>query len=259
MKRNYNIFFIALDSEKDKISEMEAWLQLTHLEYERVTGVVVENYSSVKNYDRETRLKKYGYDFLKSEIGCFLAHRKCWEKITKTNVPSLIMESDVFLSNTELLKKILDDIVKTDTSDIVRLSGIFENNEIFKRIVYKGTNGTEIYQTLGDPVGAAAYFIFPNAAKILLKFSESFFDPVDIFLGSVWIHKLRYRTVKPYPLSIRGPQNQNTDMKKTTLDSSIGDRIKPKQSYQKRLKIEAFRFKNDLKKILYLPFNFFKK
>jgi len=258
MKRNYNIFYIALDSEKDKISEMETWLQLTCLDYKRVEGVIVKSYSSVINYDRKTRLKKYGYDFLKSEIGCFLAHRKCWEKIARTDVPALIMESDVFLSNVELLKGILDDIIESTNSDIVRLSGIFENNEIIKRKVYTGSNGTEIYQTLGDPVGAAGYFVFPNAAKLLLKFSESFFDPVDIFLSSVWVHKLRYRTIKPYPLYIRGPQNQNSDINQITMASSIGDRIKPKQSYPERLKIEIFRLKNDLKKILYLPFNFFK-
>jgi len=258
MKKNYNIFYIALDTEKEKISEMESWLQLTCLEYKRVKGVIIKSYTSVKSYDRKTRQKKYGYDFLKSEIGCFLAHRNCWEKTVKTDLPSLIMESDVFIENADLLKKILDDIVDSSDSDIVRLSGIFENNEIIKRKVYTGSNGTEIYQTLGDPVGAAGYFVFPNAAKLLLKFSESFFDPVDIFLSSVWVHKLRYRTIKPYPLYIRGPQNQNSDINQITMASSIGDRIKPKQSYPERLKIEIFRLKNDLKKILYLPFNFFK-
>ena len=153
---------------------------------------------------------------------------------------------------------LLDVLQSQDLSDIVRLSGIFEDKEIISRKVFTGANHTTIYQTLGDPVGAGAYFLFPHGAAVLDSLSSKFYDPLDIYLSSVWIHKLRFRSVKPFPFEIRSIQNQDKEMNGKIFESSIGDRIKPKQNKIERLKIELYRFKNDIKKIVYLPFNFFK-
>ena len=128
--------------------------------------------------------------------------------------------------------------------DIVRLFGTFENNERFARIVNSLPSNYRLVQTLGDPMGAVAYVITPEAAARLLMMSDKIYAPVDVFMGATWLHRLRYRSLKPYPFEL------------ASFPSTIGSRKRPEQSVWRRLGIEACRFGDDLRRIAYLPFHY---
>lgn len=238
--------YIAMDHEVERIAHMESWLSELVLPYQLSRGVRVDTTSS-HQYDSLKRCKRFGYDLRPSEIGCFLAHKKCWEECVTLNEPTLVLESDMRPVNASYLIPLLDQLYdKLASFDLVRLHGIFKQNERGSRNIQCLSNGYSLRQCLGDPMGAGAYLITPDAARRLLRDSTTFYQPVDVFLGSTWIHKLRFRTVKPYPFET------------ADFESVIGDRRRPKQSLSERISIEGHRFIDDLKRLLYLPRGFLK-
>ena len=243
------ILYIAMDSEIDRISFMDEWLGQTNCKFSRVPGVnVVDN--NLPFYDRERRLALYGFDLMHSEIGCFLAHRECWKAIVEKDVCNLILESDAtpVVEESDWLQKLLSELNHHQQKfDIARLHGIFQKNELIDRLVCDLNKGLKLVQTLGDPKGAGAYVVSPPAAHRLLELTESIWCPVDVFLSQTWRHRLRFRTVKPYPFRV------------ADFPSVIGeDRRRPRQSLLARLQIEKNRFTNDLRRLGYMPMHFFR-
>lgn len=226
---------------------MNQWLSKTGFEFSRSKGVHIHDIGS-DVYDRDMRLRLYGFDLTVSEIGCFLAHRNCWKEVVDKGRHSLILESDVEPSTdcSELVSQILSGVANcVEDFDLVRLHGIFQQNEIVCRTVRPLTKGTKLVQSLGDPMGAGAYIISPAAANRLLQLTESIWCPVDVFLSLTWLHKLRFRTVKPYPFKV------------FPFPSEIGeDRRRPKQSYLTRFQIEKNRLSRDLRRLAYMPKHF---
>lgn len=160
---------------------------------------------------------------------------------------TLILESDIRPVGSDFLNELVSKLGSlVDDYDLLRLHGIFERNEFCTRKVRDLNAHYSLQQCLGDPMGAGAYIITPVAAKVLLGCSESFYQPVDVFLGATWTHRLRFRTVKPYPFVT------------ADFESVIGDRRLPKQSLTQRLSIEAHRFLDDVKRIAYMPRDFLK-
>jgi glycosyl transferase family 25 len=225
---------------------MERWLCGIGFDWARSDGVLYESDGVEVGYDRTKRVRRFGYDLTNSEIGCFLAHQKVWRECVELSHPMLVLESDM-LPATERLVSVLDCLDSMLVgSDMIRLHGIFENNEIFSRLIQQVDHEFALIQSIGDPMGAGAYVVSPFGARKLLEMSKSFFQPVDVFLGSTWLHGLRYRTIKPYPL------------KAAQIESEIGERRRPKQSVWTRLSIESHRFCDDVRRILHMPVDYFR-
>ena len=245
----FTVRYIALDEELQRIEYMENWLSSVFPNYmfSRAPGVSVDALVSVPEYDGLKCRRYYGYDRTPSEIGCYLAHRKCWKSCAELGLPMLVLEGDVSPRFPEDLPRQLYNLVSlANTFDIIRLHGVFpENERIFRKIAAVSPGGTMV-QSLGDIMGSAAYFLTPSAAAELLRSSETIYHPVDVFLGATWIHKQRLRTLKPHPFF--------------TLDvpSTIGVRRRPIQNISARLKIELFRVRDDIRRLTYLPWHFFR-
>ena len=242
------VFYIALDIELEKIEKMERWLAETDLDYVRVPGKQFDPEINDNFYDQKKRLSRYGFELTVGELGCFLAHRDCWKRIVDSRSMGVILESDVeplYVGRFTSLMQSLE--TYSDCFDLLRLHGVFERNEICVRSVVDSIEGYRIGQSLGDPMGTGGYVITPDAAEILLRCSVKVFQPVDVFLATAWAHRQRYRVLKPYPLRVvSGP-------------STIGeDRRRPKQPLLKRLRIELSRAVDDLRRIVYMPFHFFR-
>lgn len=243
-----NVFYIALDAESEKIQKMERWLTKAQVNYARIPGRQFDLETNVGFYDEEKRLSRYGFGLTSGELGCFLAHRDCWARIVELSFVAVVLESDVEPLSVKRFSSLLRSIeARSDRFDLLRLHGVFERNEICIRSVENLIDEYRIGQSLGDPMGTGGYVITPDAAAVLLRLSEKVFQPVDVFLAAAWSHRQRYRVLKPYPLRV------------VTGPSTIGeDRRRPKQSLFTRLKIELSRAVDDLKRIVYLPFHFFR-
>ena len=159
----------------------------------------------------------------------------------------LVLESDVGIRQPIDLGGLFETLTEfIESVDVLRFHGIFEHNELLRRYLGELDQDLRLYQCIGDPMGGGAYLLTPYAAKVLVSKSEKFYQPLDVFLGSTWFHRLRFRTVRPYPFYVK------------QFESEIGDRKRPKQSILKRLRIEANRCIDDLKRISYMPIDFFR-
>lgn len=241
------VYFIAVVTEADRIRFMQEWLRGQGCDFNHVEGVLVSDITGVPQYHRTARLRRYGFNLTETEIGCFLSHRSCWQKIAESGEPGLILESDAALRAGVRLEEVLGWIEKNSKYfDMVRLFGTFQKNEKVSRVLVESPRVGKLVQSLGDPMGAVAYVISPKAAKKLFDSSMHFHSPVDVFLGSTWLHKQRFRGIKPYPFTL------------ADFPSTIGSRRRPQQSTMQRLKIELSRCVDDVRRILYIPFHFFR-
>lgn len=243
-----HVRYIAMPSEFDRIQFMEEWLVKEHVSFDRSNGVKVAHADEVASYDPSQRLKRFGFGMTPAEIGCFLAHKACWEASVAENITMLILESDVSPVKPGSIRQLIHDIgqrLEEDDRTLVRLHGIFPKNEKFSRPISKLSEDYLLVQTLFDPMGAGAYVVTPYSSAKLLESSLFFFEPVDVFLSHTWRYRLPFRTVKPYPFEV------------AEFPSVIGeDRRRPRQSFFKRLSIELNRASDDWRRLVYLPRHF---
>jgi hypothetical protein len=75
---------------------MEKWLAKEHVCFREISvelrSIALQKIAS---YDPAQRLKRFGFGMTPAEIGCFLAHKACWEESVAENITMLILESDV--------------------------------------------------------------------------------------------------------------------------------------------------------------------
>ena len=242
-----NCYFIALPSEERRIALLESWLRKTPLNFMWMSAKKGDD-DLYGQYKDDERRKRYGFPMSPAEVGCFLSHQLCWHAVADNGETAIILESDASPTSLDSFVRLIDYLALPSVAnsfDIVRLSGVFPHNEKFPRVI-QSLEGFQLIQPLGDPMGSAAYVVTPDAARKLIDCSKEFFVPLDVFLGSTWKHHLRVRSLRPYPIE--------------TLDceSVIGDRRRPKQSKLERVQIEFHRAYDDIKRILYIPFHYWR-
>ena len=240
--------YIASLSEVERVAFMEQWLVDEGVRFKRMDGVILDDPRFASCYDDDKRVARYGFSMTASEVGCFLAHRACWEASVAENISVLILESDVSPVQPGFVRQLLHDIghkLEANDKNLIRLHGIFPKNEKVSRTVCKFSGDYRLVQTLFDPMGAGAYVVTSFSAARLLECSETFFEPVDVFLSHTWRYRLPFRTLKPYPFRVGD------------FPSVIGeDRRRPSQSLSRRLTIEKNRAIDDWRRLIYLPKHF---
>lgn len=242
-----NIYYIALPSEHDRRANIEGWLSNTPFKFNWVPAKTGADDIDCA-YSERDRLRRFGFPMSEPEIGCFLSHRECWRRVVESNEISLILESDAVpadLSNLVESLTIIETPELVSRYDLVRLAGVFPKNEKFPRTIAH-VGHSNLLQFLGDPMGSAAYVVTPVGARKLLQCSQRFFVPVDVYLGCTWLHRLRVRSLRPYPIET------------AYFDSVIGDRRRPRQTWVERLKIELARAWDDIRRVLYIPVDYFR-
>ena len=68
-----------------------------------------------------------------------------------------------------------------------------------------------LVRNIGDAVGATAYFLKPDAAKVLVDASSDIYEPLDHFLEHYQKHHLEFLAISPYPVDITGDQTTIAD------------------------------------------------
>ena len=92
------IFVINMDKDIDKLKKIKKSAAINNINFERISGVSINNEYIKKSPDISHLMKLFG---TKGMIGCFLAHKKVWSKIVLDNIPyAVICEDDIiFASN----------------------------------------------------------------------------------------------------------------------------------------------------------------
>jgi glycosyl transferase family 25 len=165
-----------------------------------------------------------GYPLTPNEIGCYLSHKKAWKQCVSENIPTLVFEDDFVLSS-EFENVIHSLLSNSSTWNFVRLQGLYEvPYQEFMTI-----NGVHLVKNIGDAVGATAYLLKPEVAKILIEASRDIYEPADHFLEHQSKHGLKFLAIRPYPVDI------------SRVKSTIDDRSErsPVKGLRKRLRSVA--------------------
>ena len=173
-----------------------------------------------EEYDRRKHLQFFGLDMIPGQIGCFLSHREAWKKCVATQKLTLVLEDDFQFQQelSEVLPIVFDNLAHFD---VLKLQGIREG---WKYKALKNYGKNQLVRHYHDTFGLTAYFVKPEAAKVLLEKSSRFHAHGDDFIGHDWIHRLKILCVLPYPVN---HQLRRPEKRKVKSDSKVAAQAAP--------------------------------
>jgi glycosyl transferase family 25 len=180
-----------------------------------------------EHYDHVSRLSTMGYGLNRGEVGCFLAHRKVWQKIVEgTDRVCLVLEDDArWVASPDADIALAMDAIAGRTMLIRLLSQPRRSYRIWRQL----SSSCSLYLPTRASDLSVAYLITQEAAARLLQASERFIWPVDRFFNFGYLHGVDVLHLGPEKV-----RHEDTD-------SLIGKRTKPIASWTFRLKRECIR------------------
>ena len=137
---------------------------------EKIEPVWGVNLSATEYYSYSASRTRNGLQILKpGELGCTLSHLKVLEKIVETEVPSLILESDIFI-NKGAIDKIQEYIASFPETQFLHCARY--NDRDFKCWHLK--DGRRIVDTSYKFWGTCAYYSSKKTALALLNFHQKY-------------------------------------------------------------------------------------
>lgn len=199
-KGAHKIFVINLDESKDRW--LDSQKQLTGIKFERVQAVdggALDVIQKHKHFSHRLNRQQYHKVLTTGEIGCYLSHRKVWEKIVDDNLDFAIVLEDDFILNAELATLINNITQISDPWHCIKLAEYPVKRKV---IVAKPVGLSHLVSYDKVPARTCAQAISLPGAKRLLSMSEEFGRPVDIDLQHWWEDDLLVFGLKPYAFVI---------------------------------------------------------
>lgn len=177
-------YLINLDRSTDRLAVMKERLAAIGVTAERVSGVEGSKLN-MNSVDVAVPNASYPRLLTPGEIGCFLSHRKCWERLVDSGDDwALILEDDCIFH-------------PTSSRYLTSVDWIPEGCKLIHFYYTKAKVYTDKQIDLPDsnrlfrakvslPVGAYAYCISKDAARKALELSKTIREPVDNFLFGVF-------------------------------------------------------------------------
>ena len=158
-----NALVINLKRSEDRMSYMTKQLDRLHISFERIDAIDAN--------DLETSLyEKHAYNWdrvlRRSEVGCFLSHKRAWEHVMRVGEPFMIFEDDVILS--KRIVHAVNQIEKNQKYNFINLE-TSSRKKILHKKVEAITKEYTLSKLLHNKSGAAAYILWPKFARYLLS------------------------------------------------------------------------------------------
>lgn len=198
-----NIFLINLDRSTERLKRAAQQIEATGSTFERISavdGATLTDERIAEVFDAQTAKRRFQYDLTAGEIGCYLSHVKCWERIIDDNLDyAIILEDDL----------LLDSKFSSVISAIPQLKSGWHYLKLscpFKPRPYKTTETVKIHdgQEVAlvnynkSPTGTVAQVVSREGAKRLLAKKPPFFRPIDIDLQWSWEIGITIQGIVPY-------------------------------------------------------------
>lgn len=231
---NFKILVINLESSADRLVSMQAQCDRLGLTFERVAAVRGSELSPAEKaevYDLDTNTNKYDKVLNDGEIGCYMSHYRCWEKILSDDLDfALILEDDGIL--TDEMPKYLEKLADTFTEwDYIKFSHGRKPKEDVASVDIG--DGLTIGQCIKLPSTTTGQLVSRDGAKKLLKHALPIARPIDMDIQYWYEKSLRCFVARPFPVlngDFGSEINKVTDRRK--VDKNRGRRIWQKIKFE---------------------------
>ncbi len=181
----------------ENVAELKSRCPVPTYVHDATDGSALDQADISKCYREAIHVPKYPFSLRSSEIGLFVSHRSCWERLVSDDVDAaLILEDDVRLEENfdELLSFVTKHILDLGYVKF-RVGPVRGKARIVKSDV--GTGGKEIVEPLVVPFGTYAQLVSRIAAEKLLESTVRFDRPIDTFLQLRHVSGQRVYSVNP--------------------------------------------------------------
>ncbi len=182
----FKVFLINLDTSEDRLALCKKEFEKLNVEFERVSAVYGKDLSEQdieRCYDEVGNTRKYKKPLSSGEVGCYLSHIKCWQKIVDEELDyALILEDDFILD--EAFNEFKSIMPKLVNWDFIRLAFSCKNLGISKRETITNEHDLVYYRKV--PINTLAQAVSLQGAKKLLNNTKRFSRPVDVDIKHYW-------------------------------------------------------------------------
>ena len=192
------IYVINLPEATQRRAHVASRLKNAALNYEMVNGVKGSELSPEEisqAYDSHANRKHYRRALSVGEIGCYLSHRECWQKLLSSRRKwAVILEDDIEIENQ--LANLLYVIPENMNCDIVKLSDDSRCKVIAHKVLPPHFEWVT-YKRI--PNCTTGYIITRSGAEKLLSRTK-IYRPIDIDMQFHNELNLKVCGIKPYPI-----------------------------------------------------------
>ena len=222
MTPEIQILVISLRRSPDRREKVRQELSKINLPWEFLDAVDGSLLSQPPLEYKPSKVKRLqGYSLTANEIGCYLSHKKAWQRCVDQNLPTLVLEDDFTLvaDFENHLKTLLEN---SDHWDLLRLQGLYDVP--FYKVSQIGN--MTIAKNQGDAVGATGYLVKPEIAQKLIDASHEIYEPVDHFLEHHQKHHLDFLAIRPYLIDITRAKSTIDDRSEREPIKGLAKRIR---------------------------------
>ncbi|BED91251.1 hypothetical protein PspMM1_37190 [Pseudoalteromonas sp. MM1] len=215
------IFVINLARSTTRLIQTTERLSAVNLTFKRIDAIDGNNLTVEQkylHYSPQLNKQKYHYPLSNGQIGCYLSHRKAWQKIVDDNLDyAIVLEDDFYID--ESIHDAIKNIEQLQQPwQLIKLAA-YENRT--RPIAYQQNlnNHQQLVIHKKLMTGCCATAISYEGAKQLLKATAQFGRPVDCDLQHIWETQVNGFSLMPYP--IKQDANIKSDIASCTTKTSV--------------------------------------
>ncbi|GHB73468.1 hypothetical protein GCM10008107_23670 [Psychrosphaera saromensis] len=212
----FKVFLINLDKSTDRLELCKKELEKFGVEFERVAAVYGKDLSQQQVddvYNADNNYKLYKKSLSLGEIGCYLSHITCWQKIIDESLDyAVILEDDFILSDS--FKDFESLLTQLKNWDYIRLA--FSSREVPALQRTEISDSYDLVKYEKTPINTLAQVVSNQGAIKLVANSQQIFRPVDVDFKHYWEKNINVLGIDP-PLI----KQQNSETSETSEISKI--------------------------------------
>lgn len=199
----FNVFLINLDRSTERLQRASEQIEAAGFTFERVPavdGATLTDEKIAKVFDAKAAAKRFHYDLTAGEVGCYLSHVKCWEKIIDDNLDYAVILEDDLLLDTQFASVISAIPQLKSDWHYLKLSCPFKPRpyKTTETVIGKDNLEISLVNYNKSPTGTVAQVVSREGAKRLLAKKPPFFRPIDIDLQWSWEVDIIVQGLVPY-------------------------------------------------------------
>lgn len=200
MKKNLPVLFVLnLDFNPERLASLQRQTDALGLEMQRIAGVngaALTEQEVARVYSPELNRKYYRHGLTRGKIGCYLGHKKIWQKILDEDIDcAVILEDDAILE--AHFSKMLEAISAMEGVEYIKLA---DNQQCPPAQTRPLASGFTLVNYRRIPNCAIAYVLTKRGTEKLLR-RKMIYRPVDIDMQFAREIDLNLLGLLPYPIT----------------------------------------------------------